>query len=217
MKYNKIARVVRNPFLILSILLFLSLILIGLILINDVYKTAQSEGYVENLFMQVDTPVGVHMSWKIYNNMPIVGDIIRFRFEPFDANISDNNSLDAYGLSINYSKYPSNDYYENVPIINRTICNLTFMPLYIEYSIPIEGPGKNFIPFQVSYTNLNTGEVITTIPYQNNFFYNSISQEEYNRRQYEKLALIFALISFSLTISISSVKNLMDIWDRKIK
>ena len=81
----------------------------------------------------------------------------------------------------------------------------------------IEGPGTYFIVFEASLTNINTGEVIKTIPYSLDFPYRSISQEEYSRRLYEKLLMIFALISLSLAISFTSVKNLMEIWDRKIK
>jgi hypothetical protein len=214
---KKIVRIIKNPFLILSISLFLFLILISLILVINVYKSEQKEGYIEDMFLPMDNnQLGVHQSWKIFSDTFVSGDFIRFRYEPFDRNISDNNSLDDYGLSINYATLPTKDFY-NRPFPYKTICNVSFIPLAIEHSIYIEGPGTYFITFEASLTNINTGEVIKTIPSLLYFRYRSISQEEDRRRPYEKLLMIFALISLSLAISFTSVKNLMEIWDRKIK
>ena len=212
-----IVRIIKNPFLILSISLFLSLILISLILVNNVYKSEQKEGYLEDMFLQMDNNrLGVHQSWKIFRDTFVSGDFIRFRFEPFDTNISDNNSIEDYGLSINYSMWPAKDYHNRL-FPYKTICNFSFIPLAIEYPMYIEGPGTYFITFEASLTNINTGEVIKTVPNSLSLPYRSISQEEYSRRLYEKLLIIFALISLSLAISFTSVKNLMEIWDRKIK
>ena len=126
---KKIVRIIKTPFLILSILLFLSLILISLFLVNNVYKSEQKEGYIEDMFSQMDNNrLGVHLSWKIFRDTFVSGDFIRFRFEPFDTNISDNNSIEDYGLSINYSMLPAKDYL-NPPFPYKTICNLSFIPL----------------------------------------------------------------------------------------
>lgn len=220
MKDNEILRIIvsiiKNPFLILSISLFISLVLISFITVNNIYKPEQNEGYIDDIFLHADqNRLGVNLSCKIYRDMFVAGDFIQFRFEPFDANISDNKSSEDYRLSINYSVWPTKDLYNRPPY--KPLYNLSYVPLSFKCPICIEGPGAYVISFEASLTNINTGEVFETVPHTLDFHYRSISQEEYSRRSYKKLLLIFALISLSLAISFTSVKNLMEIWDRKIK
>ncbi len=87
----------------------------------------------------------------------------------------------------------------------------------LDVPIPIKSPGTNFLIFEITLKNEKTGEVEKILPLFNFFVYKSISQEESNKRQYEKIALLIALISLSLTVSFSTIRNLMEIWDRKYR
>jgi hypothetical protein len=222
----------RNPFLFLSFILFFFITLSGSIIINNAYEPIQKEGYIKDFNWAIDnSPIGVHISWKVLEDSLIVGNFIKFEFTPFFKNTSYtnslnnslNNSYDDYSITFNYTTQSTSDFsntmdYTKAPPPDKSV-NIPCVPASVICSMPIKGPGKYITTFEITFKNTKTGEVIKTAPPVVNFIfpYESISQEEYDKKKYEKMALFFGLISLSFTIAFSSVKNLMDIWDRKNK
>jgi len=232
-----VRKIRKNAFLLLSILLFCFLIIGGSILVTNSYKNdyQKFEGEL-NPIMKI--PISLKISCDIETEIPISGDLFwceiissetkhENSIYKFNESFFENNSYEDYSINLSYSTgsiqnymydvYDSNSYnLKSLKKINL-IENLKVHSFEsYSFAIPIENPGNNFIQFHITFLNEKTGEILEIGPPLFNFYrYKSISQEEKNKKQYEKIAIYLGLISLSLTISFTSIRNFMEIWDRK--
>jgi len=209
----------KNLFFLLSILLFCSLTTYGYTLINNMYND-ENPKMEWDLNPYLSIPVSLEISCETDTEIPVSGDMIWCRIEPSERMIKnnfENYSFADYSANISYSTGPLQSYYSQESIEKHSIDRNVLDYISIPIPIPIQSPGHNFIQFYVNITNKKTGKVLESgPPFMYNFInYRSISQEEYIKRQTEKFIMLFGIISLSLTLSFTSVRHLMEIWDRK--
>jgi len=71
------------------------------------------------------------------------------------------------------------------------------------------GPHETNIMFQLS-----TFDYKSTYVYQSNYFkYDNLSQQDYSKRENERISAYILLIPAAATLSFVGIKNLMDIWN----
>lgn len=214
---------IKNPFFLSSIILLILGLIFGYHFINNIaFKSPFPLG---------GSYLGWHDEYEMHINcessredeVPVSGDYFLCNVTTTDLNLTDKLIIEntkKYNVEVLTMHYPrsqaSLDDEEWLPGYYLDSNITKDAAVFYNIEIPIEQGINNFrIKFETDYFNHENRRI--TKWYNTGLIeYQAISPDDYDKRQTSKYAAFFTLFGLLMTFSIIGVKNLMNIWDRRI-
>lgn len=186
-----------NIFVLMSITLFISIIVTGVIGISYLYESEYPD---KILYGDSNNITGTCYGYN-HKDVHVMSDYMRCVMNMSGLQYDEIKQVTAI-REVNYVVDNRKDESIQVEYHDKTNKLLSVW-------VPLKYSGMNLVILKIEYVGNNYLEIASPLALQ----FNVLTIEEYNKRQYEKYGLYALLLSVAATVSFSGVKSFMEIWE----